>query len=263
MTTRDIQDDDYNCNILHLTHTLDKDCMEDMRVYLTRCSQHIADKATSVKSRTAELIWCYIDVEPVSFNRGFYTVDVRYFYRITADAFSGLGRPSEIEGLATFDKRAILFGSEGNAKIFSSRAAMGTADEQYMRQANMPVAVVEVVDPICLGVKLAERCERACSNDTIFEAPQSVCNRFGDELVVDGAEKRLYCTLGQFSIIRLERDTQLLIDAKDFCMPEKEGIGAFDDTPCDLFKRIRFPVDEFFPPDCSHMKFSENPALKK
>jgi len=124
----------------------DKDCIEDIRVYLTRSSQYIADKAINVKCRTAELIWCYIDVEPVSFNRGFYTVDVKYFYRVTADAFTGMGRPTEIEGLATFDKRAILFGSEGNAKIFSSRTSLGAADEQFIRQANMPIAVVEAAD---------------------------------------------------------------------------------------------------------------------
>jgi hypothetical protein len=195
-------------------------------------------------------------VEPVSFNRGFYTVDVKYFYRVTADAFTGMGRPKGIEGLAIFDKRAILFGSEGNAKIYSSRTSFDSADEQFMRQANLPTAVVEVVDPICLNAKLMERCDKR-GVDTVFEAPKNICNCFSDELVVDGAEKRMYCTLGQFSMIRLERDSQLLINCMDFCMPEKECIGSSDDTPCELFKRIRFPVDEFFPPDGNHIKFSE------
>lgn len=71
----------------------DKDCIEDLRVYPTRCSQEAIDRALSVKAGTAELLYAYIDVEPVSFNRGFYTVDVRYFYRITADAFVGAARP--------------------------------------------------------------------------------------------------------------------------------------------------------------------------
>ena len=30
-----------------------------------------------MKAGSAELLYAYIDVEPVSFNRGFYTVDVR------------------------------------------------------------------------------------------------------------------------------------------------------------------------------------------
>ena len=64
----------------------DKDCVEDLRVYPTRCSQEVIDRAQSIKAGSAELLYAYIDVEPVTFNRGFYTVDVRYFYRITADA---------------------------------------------------------------------------------------------------------------------------------------------------------------------------------
>ncbi len=233
----------------------DKDCIEDIRVYLTRCGQAVVDKAINVKCRKAELIWVYVDVEAVSFNRGFYTVDVKYFYRITADAFVGVSRPTEVEGLATFDKRVILFGSEGNAKIFSSRTSLGEADEQKMRQANMPTAVVEVVDPICLNVKMVEKCDTHRCHDGKFEVPETICGCFEDELVIDGEEKRLFCTLGQFSIIRLERDSQLLINCVDFCMPEKECVGSTDDSPCDLFKRIRFPVDEFFPPDMHGINF--------
>ena len=80
-------------------------------------------------------------MEPVGFNRGFYTVDVRYFYRITADAFIGAARPIEVCGLAVFDKRAILFGSEGNAKIFSSEMRAGEPDPQMMQRSNTPIAV--------------------------------------------------------------------------------------------------------------------------
>lgn len=74
----------------------DKDCIEDLRVYPTRGCQEVIDRAVSVKAGSAELLYAYIDVEPVSFNRGFYTVDVRYFYRITADAFVGAARPVEV-----------------------------------------------------------------------------------------------------------------------------------------------------------------------
>lgn len=87
----------------------------------------------------------YIDVEPIGFNRGFYTVDVRYFYRVTADAFVGAARPVQICGLCVFDKRVILFGSEGNAKIFSSEAAFEALDEQNIRKSNLPTAVVDMV----------------------------------------------------------------------------------------------------------------------
>ena len=83
-------------------------------------------------------------MEPVGFNRGFYTVDVRYFYRVTADAFVGAARPVEVSGLCVFDKRVILFGSEGTAKIFSSQTSLDGLDEQHIRQSNLPTAVVEI-----------------------------------------------------------------------------------------------------------------------
>ena len=81
----------------------------------------------------------------MGFHRGFYTVDVRYFYRVTADAFVGASRPVSVCGLAVFDKRAILFGSEGSAKVFSSNASMGSLDTQALENSNLPVAVVETV----------------------------------------------------------------------------------------------------------------------
>ena len=240
----------------------DKDCLEDMRVFLTRCSQQVVDRAINVKARKAELLWVFIDVEAVPFNRGFYTCDVRYFYKITADAFVGVGRPQEVSGLASFDKRVILFGSEGNAKIFSSNTAVNGIDEQSIRSTNMPSCIVEVVDPIVLSVKLVDVCD-CRRHDDICEVPSFVERAFEEELVLTGDEKRLYCTLGQFSIIRLERDTQLIIPAYDFCMPEKECVGSSEDNPCNLFRKIRFPVDEFFPPNYQPNETGELNELRK
>ena len=61
---------------------------------------------------------------------------------------------------------------------------------------------------------------------------------------------RIYVTLGQFSIIRLERDSQLLMPVYDYCMPEKEcTCGGCEDDPCEIFRHVKFPVNEFFPPN--------------
>lgn len=43
----------------------DKDCIEDLRVYLTTDSQATLDSATNARVRSAELITTYIDVETV------------------------------------------------------------------------------------------------------------------------------------------------------------------------------------------------------
>lgn len=65
----------------------DKDCVQDLRVYLTQSSQQTLDRAATVKPLSARLIWVYVDVDSVPFNKGFYTVDAVYYYRITAEAF--------------------------------------------------------------------------------------------------------------------------------------------------------------------------------
>ena len=80
--------------------------------------------------------------------------------------------------------------------------------------------------------------------------PQKILDAMGEELSLTCCGKKLYVTLGQFSIIRLERDTQLLIPAYDYCMPDKACQGSTEDDPCSMFSRIHFPIDEFFPPDC-------------
>ena len=124
----------------------DKDCLENIRVYLTSCGQSIVDDAISVKCTKAEIIWVFSDIEAVPFNRGFYSIDLKYFFRVKLAVFTGANRPSTVEGLATFDKKVILFGSEGNAKIFESRYTENAFDPQLWRKTNMPHAVVEVED---------------------------------------------------------------------------------------------------------------------
>ena len=228
-----------------------KDCLEDLRLYPTQTSQAAIDRALSVKAGTAELLCAYIDVEPVGFNRGFYTVDVRYFYRVTAAAFVGAARPVEVSGLAVFDKRVILFGSEGGAKVFASD---NTTDCCQTPQASgLPTAVVEAVDPIILNLKLVDVCDCRPSGCEITEIPPCVSAAFDGELVFGGDARRLYVSLGQFSIVRLERDTQLLVPSYDYCVPDKEcacgGGSCGSDDPCEVFSQVQFPVDEFFPPN--------------
>ena len=232
----------------------DKDCVEDLRVYPTRSSQEAIDRALSVKAGCAELLYAYIDVEPISFNRGFYTVDVRYFYRITADAFVGAARPIEVSGLAVFDKRVILFGSEGNAKVFSSQESPCSPDTQDLPRTTAPTAVVEAVDPIILCMKLVDVCEGRPNDGGCADIPAAVSACFQEELMLGGDARRMFVTLGQFSLVRLERDTQLLMPVYDYCMPNKEcscdsGCPCQED-PCELFRKVKFPVSEFFPPNC-------------
>lgn len=228
----------------------DKDCIEDLRFYPKLQCVDVLNRALSVKGGTAKLLYVYVDVEPVNFNRGFYTVDMRFFYAVTLQAYLSCPAPITVEGLCVFDKRVILFGSEGNAKIFSSELRVGEPDVQMMQRSNLPTAVVETVDPIVLDAKLVDCCARRDCDCDLCEVPGFVNSCFGGELSSGDDCRRVYITLGQFSLVRLERDTQVLIPVYDYCLPTKEcaGSGGGED-PCCLFRNIAFPVNEFFPPN--------------
>ena len=229
----------------------DKDCIEDLRFYPKKQYVDTINRALSVKGGCAQLLYVYVDVEPVSFNRGFYTVDMRFFYHVTLQAYLSSPAPVTVEGLCVFDKRVILFGSEGNAKIFSSESRAGEPDLQMLRRTNSPIAVVEAVDPIVLDARLTDCCGRRDCDCDLCEVPTFVNGCFGGELSGGDDSRRIYVTLGQFSIVRLERDTQLLIPVYDYCMPDKEcscESGGAED-PCSIFRNICFPVGEFFPPN--------------
>ena len=53
--------------------------------------------------------------------------------------------------------------------------------------------------------------------------------------------------VGLFTIVQLIRNVQMLIPVYDFCIPEKQCDDSTD-QPCDTFRKIKFPTDDFFPP---------------
>lgn len=231
----------------------DRDCIRDARVYFTNSGQEVIERSINTKIKSAEVIWVYTTVEPVPFNRGYYAVDMKFFFRVTIEAFRGVSCPTEVDGLVTYDKKVILYGSEGNVKIFESKLSQGCENvADTWQNNNLPTAVVEVVDPIALSAKLVSKddcCDCDCDHKGHFLAiPENICACFDDELYVGDEGKMVLVSLGLFSIVRLERATQLHVDAIDFCIPCKECPTSTENNPCELFNTIRFPFDEFFPP---------------
>lgn len=217
----------------------DKDCVEELRVFPTRSSLPYIENAFSVRPRCANLIHADVSVKEVCLNRGYYTVDITYFYDVIGETFPG---NQTVRGLAIFDKRVMLFGSEGRVKSYSSDGC------RRCGSGEMPIAVVDAVDPIALHMNIVDSAIPEPANEQ-RDIPGRISDMFPEDLVISNCNRQLYVTLGQFSIVRLERDTQLLIPAYDYCMPDKECVGSSEDDPCTLFSRIGFPVDEFFPPD--------------
>ncbi len=226
---------------------IDKDCIEDLRVYLTEPSQAALNGAATARARSAELLHVYIDVAPIAYNRGHYTADLTFFYRITGEALSGAARPVPLDGLAVFNKRVVLYGGELRAKVFSSDDNELIPERLY--GDNLPVCTVEVVDPMVLASSIQEVPQTPPLGGPGPELPDAVCNLFDAPLVNEPGLRQLFVTLGQFSTVRMERGAQLLIPAFDFAVPDRSCSDdpGTPDEPCDLFAKVAFPTDVFYP----------------
>ena len=99
-----------------------------------------------------------------------------------------------------------------------------------------------------------------CSCDTVsVQVPDAIKELFDEPLVISGGQRQLFVTLGQFSIIRLERDAQLVVPVLDYAIPSKEccdSPGAGSEDPCEMFSRIPFPAGEFSSRSCDEDKTS-------
>lgn len=229
----------------------DKDCFEDVRVYLTCLGQEIIDRTSAVRAKSAKVVWSCIDVDGVPFNKGFYQLLIKIYTKITFEACIGPGNMQEFEGIGVVEKKVILFGGEGNVSVFKSE--LSGADfcscgiGGVNKISSLPSAVLEVVDPIILNTKVIEphRPCKCCCCCTVDEIPDNVCRCLSHDLIDEPESNILTVSLGFFSIVRIERPAQYLINAVEYCVPEKECVLPTVDDPCSLFKKMKFPVSEF------------------
>lgn len=227
----------------------DRDCLADLRCSFTAAGQQLIDRAINVRCREAEVITVLIDVEPVHLNRGYYSCDLTFYFIVKFDVFlAQCAQPVQVVGACSFDKKVILYGSEGSVKVFSNETTIrGECDTTAVPRSNMPKCVVECVDPVTLASELCE--VRSCCESRSM--PCCVTERLGGEIACCNAgDRTVNVTLGLFTIVQLIRNVQMLIPVYDFCIPEKECENTTDD-PCEVFSRLRFPTENFFPPrDC-------------
>ncbi len=230
---------------------LDKDCIEDLRVYLTAPSQEALDGATTARARCSELLLAEVNVEPLNYKTGYHAVDITFYYRVIGDAVLGGIRPTTITGLAVFAKRVVLCGGRNRAKIFTSAETVPSCDA--LLNSDRPVGIVEVLDPMILSARVREPCVGDECGTELTEVPAIIADCFDDELVMSGDHKRLFVTIGQFSTVRLERDTQITIPVYEYSAPTRECCDdeECEEDPCELFSRIDFPMRAFFPDNTS------------
>ncbi len=228
----------------------DRDCFEDVKVLLTDFGNNILEHTTNIRAKSACISWTYIGIDPIRFNRGFYSVTIKFYIKIVFEACMCGGRSQEFEGVAVAEKKVVLYGSESNVSIFKSNPDASdycTTPEPCCSTKNVPIAVVEVVDPIVLNTKIHEPEEPCCCCCCCNDIPGAVSSRINGSLS-DSDGRYLTVSLGVFSVVRIVRPAQYLIHATEYCIPDKECISAEEDNPCALFRSMAFPTSEFCPP---------------
>ncbi|MGN0453121.1 MAG: hypothetical protein ACI4GZ_04895, partial [Ruminococcus sp.] len=165
------------------------------------------------------------------------------FFEICLDVFSGpCTAPAQVNGLSIFNKKVILYGGEGNVKVFTSDTKADKIDIKKCMERTNPKVAVQVARPIALSAKLTNIPR---PQPPVCAIPDKISEHFCGGF--DGkATRAVTITLGVFSIVQIERNVQLLIPSYDFCIPEKE-CKCSSDNPCEVFSRLEFPRDEFFP----------------
>ena len=226
----------------------DRDCFEDTRVFLDEAGQCLIERAGQIRVRTAEVISSSITVDPVRLSRGFYRIDARFFVRLECEACLFPGGSQCFNGLAVCEKSVVLYGGEGNVHVFRSNASSDSFCSPHCEGEmtnNLPVAVVETVDPVVLSAEIVEpsRCHCCLCGEELTPAANRL---FGGNIAMNG-NRYLAVSLGFFSVIRLERPEQYLINATEYSVPDKECLPDDDDSPCDAFHRMAFPIEEFAP----------------
>jgi hypothetical protein len=180
-------------------------------VYLTDYGQEIIDRGSAVRAKCAGVIWSHIDIDTVPFNRGFYQLTIKIYVKIISEACISQGNIQEIDGIAVVEKKVILFGSEGNVSIFKSAggcsgfcSSVNSGHYQSMSN-NLPIAVLETVDPIILNSKIVEpkNCGSCCVNCCCCadELPKGVASSLSGNICDRDDSNKLTVTLGLFSVV--------------------------------------------------------------
>lgn len=211
-----------------------QDCLEDVEFTFSPQDQSLINNAEYIKTQSIDVTDVDFNITPVAFNQGFYSVDVTYHFRAQIEVYDCDNTPpTVVYGTATFCKKVILYGGEGGTLRFSSDDGLQTASEAPTTGCaccnsicTLPTATVSLVSPMCLDTKLTGYTPEA----------ESKC----------GCVKSVFITIGLFAIISLSRNVPVMVPIYDYCIPGKE-CTASSTTPCEMFEKITFPTNEFFP----------------
>ncbi|MGN1047830.1 MAG: hypothetical protein ACI4QZ_04410 [Eubacteriales bacterium] len=237
----------------------DRDCYENTRVFLTDFGQEIIEHTGNVRIKRAHITGANISIDPVQFNRGFFSVTIRFFIHLECEACVG-GRNQEFDGVTAVEKKVILFGGESCTGIFRSSVGEDICRcDPHGEHEHTPTATVEVAAPVVLDSRVMDCCKCGCGVLCCAdEIPEDVCRCVNGSFFRGHCERVLTVSLGIFSVVRITRPAQYLISATEYSVPDKECVGNEERNACSLFRSMAFPVGDF-----STSSFTPPPASER
>ena len=207
----------------------DKDCLSDLPVTLEEGT--VPPEINIVRSRAVSVESVCVNVEPIQFNRGFYSIDLTFTFTIEIQGYErACSNPVTFTGTAYASKNCILYGSESSVRTFVS----GEGEESVTASSDLPTASVSVLEPVVLETRLSRSCP-------CIPEPSPT------------EQRQLLITLGLFSVVELSRPVTMLVKTREYTIPKKECCSDAD-SPCEVFDKLKFPEEEFSPaallPDC-------------
>lgn len=195
---------------------------------------NVPSGAVDIRVKDFKLHKIETDRRQDAFRPKYYNVHVKFIFKFKL-AFldsSGCEIPIVCDGhqmefmdaATVFKKAVLLFGNEGSEITIASN--LFNPESHVLEEA--PYVLVEA---------------KAVLLDAQLNGNKNVLNCD----CCDGAIDDINLTIGLFTIIKLFRLVNLLVESRGFCMPD-ECAEVSPLNPCEIFDSMEFPFDIFNPP---------------
>jgi hypothetical protein len=171
-----------------------------------------------------------VEKEPNPFKPGYWDIDLKYVfeYKLTFREADG-SSVGKIKANSIFNKRVCMFGSTGSDIVISTDLITHPNGESATIDS-APFVQVEA-KAVALSSELKYHRRRPHGDEGCSPSPN-----------------RVICTIGLFSIVKIFRIVDILVQSKGFCIPpeceDPEPLNA-----CEFFENLDFPMDIFAPPN--------------
>jgi hypothetical protein len=232
----------------------DKDCFNDLIVTLD--SGVVPPQYTMVKAKNVWVDCVNVNVEPLNFNKGFYSIDTTYTFRVELCCYERPNsQPVKLFGTTYSTKNCILYGSDVSTSTFDNNTVCSNSVDpspcpctNCSEDIVLPTATVQVAKPIVLDARIdSAYCHNGCGCDCGCDGDCGCGNGVSTMAGLPNPNaKNVYLTLGMFSVLELSRPVTVLVPTYEYTIPRKE-CQNLNESPCKAFEKINFPNDEFAP----------------